>query len=826
MRKLLTTALFTLLAGAACAPSDSAPTDAPDNVSDELEGLMDLYKSGKDLDLGDLLSIGSGFATDKLNDALAVSPYASIQIAPTELYTTSARAQGDLTLKDLNALVSGLTSRFGERELTTEVNALRLAHLEGSNDTVYAESAFTVAGGVHDWGTDVGGFEQATVRLGFSANATLEARTVRAYGKESSAQVQSPLASIKESAGFVLPRNVGDIKNLKPGESFALRGHGSLGANLGLGVPILVASSGAVSYSIVLSAGLRARFDGAIDVQLVRMDGDEAVIDVGVETSSLREGRIAIRDGWGISGLVKEKVSLGGQEIDLGKLAENALKSRVLDKLSLVSATLEKTKRSSRISVARLRFSLDSATPGSPVETALAHALRADLRLAQALANRQEPGVKADFELLRSGVASTSYAGIDLLGMSFFRKVQEAQGSVTVETPGGARTVLFQSLYQESGSFFSRHGYGRTGLSGLVFDPSDPSATEGEANLLLQVVEGDDFMERDKLLDHLDGLIRAVGGDKALAAIEPKGNELQRYVVAACPNSQAFDPCRESVLSDPKVVALRAEGRAALSAELGHLEAEQRALVEKAGDLRLTAQATLEPAAQLVGPGTSIALDYRLDDGALRSLFLDRTPAEVASAARGHFVLAGLNRGASVANFTKQRSDLEATFTDVSEAMADVFEGSREEYAHLVELSALPLPKHPELGPLGAAAVELRFPEKSGKPDYVNASLKSIPQARAAITTKMFDKLLGVARVKGAPHPEQTVAYTLMTLTQKNRLDVRFEAKMNIDDGFAQDFGHYRTAGYADLVDYARGSAVSPIDGGLFNVDQLVNVAQ
>lgn len=821
MRSILAYSLLALSAtsiacGDAAAPGDDTSTD------DELRELQDLYKDARNLDLGDLLSVSAGFATDAVNDALT-GDFAGIRVQPTELYTTADRAEDDLTLKNIDALLSGLTARFGEKELTTEITALRREHLRSSNDKVYAESAFRLSAGANDFTVATGGFESASARLGFTAQAQLEARVIAAHESESEALTAAPLAAIKTARGFVLPRSVADLNAMKPGESYALRGSGALGANLGVGVPILVAGPSAVTYNVVLSAGLRARFEGDIDVQVVRAAGDQLVVDVGLERSSLREAKIALSDGWGVAGLVKSRTNIGSIDVDLGQLVEKALKKRVLDKISLIDASVSQTNRQSRLSVARFRFSLDRAESNVAIGKALAQVLRADLRLAQALANKGEAGVVTEFELARSGVSAASYAGIDIFGMSFFRKKLEADGSFSIETPGGSRSVLFETLQKEGGWFFSSHGYSRTGLSGFAFDALRPSEPKTEANLFLQIVEGDKFMERDKLLDHLDGVVRSVGGEQAFAALEAKGNELQRYVVSACPNSRAFDPCRESVLADATVVALRKDGLAALESQLGGLEAAQKELVLAAGKLRLTAQATLEPQATFVGPKTSIVTDFRLDDSALGAVFA-RSGGDLAAAARNHLVMARVDRGA--ASYAADGARYAQDFTATANALGGIFAKNAEEYRELSELEALTLVSHPELGTMGPRAVEIRFTTQQNRPDYDAAVLQSLPQARASVAIRTFDQLVAAAKVSNAPHPEQTVAYSLLALTPGSRADLRLRVQLDTNDHSGQDFKHYRTAGYAGFDLYARGRDVAPIDGGLFNIDDLLNVNQ
>ncbi len=805
----------------ACSGSEQEQDAAP--TADELRDLQDLYKDGKNLDLSDLLGVAAGFATDQINDALTV-PFGGIRVQPTELYATAERSANDLTLKNIDAVLAGLTTRYGEKELTTEITALRSEHLRNSSDKVYAESAFRISAGADDFTLKTGGFDTASVRLGFTAQAQLEARVIAAHEKESSALVDAPLAALKALRGFVLPRSVADLTAMKPGESYALRGSGALGANLGVGVPILIAGPAAVTYNVVLSAGLRARFEGDIDVQVVRAGGDELVVDVGLQRSSLKEAKLALTDGWGVGGLVKARTTIGSYDVDLGQLVEKTLKKRVLDKISLVDASVSQTQRESRLSVARFRFSLDAAASNESIGKALAQLLRADLRLAQALGSKGERGVITEFELARSGVAATSFAGIDVFGMSFFRKTLEAEGSVTIQTPGGSRSILFETLEKDSGWFFSSHGYSRTGLSGITLDSERPGTAKTEANLFLQIVEGDKFMQRDTLLDHLDGVVRSLGGDAALAAVEAKGNELQRTVIAACPNSEAFDPCRESVLQDARVVALRSDGLAALEAQLGALSSEQKAMVLAAGKLRLTAQATLEPAASLVGPRTSITTNYRLDDAALNSVLGTHSSADFARAAKAHLVLARVDRGAP--GFAEDQAKYARDFAASADTLGAIFEKRALEYRELVDLEGFKLSSHPELGAMGARAVEIRFSANQNRPDYDAASLQTLPQARSTVAIRLFDELVAAAKISKAPHPEQTVAYSLLALTPSAQTDLRVRVQMNTDDHAGQSFKHYRAAGYAGFDLYQRGSQVAPIDGGLFNVDDLIKVNQ
>lgn len=818
-----------------CSTSESAggdPGEPGQNLGVSCEGKCDgwgsitaLWRDAKKLDLGDLLSVGAGFASDGLNDALSISDYAGIKLGEPMVYATAAKAQNDLTLGNLDNLATGLAVAYGERELTTEVNQLRRDHLHSSGDTVYGEFAFqTSAAFGHKWGLSVGGLGGASVALGFDLGANLTTRVIAPFQSEAGALGGAPLAALKGARGFVMPRSVNDVREMKPGELLALSGSGGVGLNLGVGVPLLVATPAAgVSYNLVLSGGLRAHLRGQMDVQLVRLSGDQVVVDVGVSNAKVQSASVALTDGWGIQGLVKSKVAVAGFDLDLGRLVEKALQNQMNAKLSFIAARAAKTKQETRLSVARLRFRLDAPTDPKALEQALAQALRGDIRLAQALSTQGDPGVIAEFDLSRSGVSATSHAGVDVFGMSFFKTIEETQGSVVIQTPGGARTLLFDGLHKQSGWFFSSHGYTRIGMSGLVFDPEDPTLpAQGEANLILQVEEGDDYMERDKLLDHLDAVIQSLGGKPALEAVEKPGNELQRYVVESCPNSQAFDPCRLSVLDDPKVVQLRADGASALAATLSGLEPAAKDLVMKAGTLRLTAQATLEPAASLVGPPSSLVVDLRLDDEALGAMFTKKSEFELRNALSAYLRAVLIDRGASEAAIqTKRASIPDAKDGAVLDAMAAEYKARALGYEKLMAAEKAVIQN---IGPVGPRTVEIRFPVDAGnRPDYDKATAGSLSQARAREALALFDNLVKLADGLD-PHAEQPVLYALLALTSPASADVRLNVQMSTSNTWAQDFEHYKKAGYAGFDVYSRGSAVAPIDGGLFDVNALLAV--
>ena len=790
---------------------------------DGWQSLKSLWADAKKLDLGDLLSVGAGYATEGLNDALDASDFARIRLSPPQLFALGDVAAQDLTLHSIDELVSGLAARFGDRELTTEVNRVRQSYLQRGEARVFAECAFTLAASLgHGWNLDTGDVGGLSVRLGFDGAADLQARVISAYESELHATGGAPLTAIRHARGFILPRTLDDVRAMRPGESFALGGSGQVGLNLGLGVPILIAQPiAAVSYNVVLSAGVRARLSGRLDVQLVRLDGDRVVLDVGMETAEVRGASLALEDGWGVQGLLRKTLEVAGQSLDLGKLLDKALSKQLNSRLGLISARAEASDKATRTSVARLRLALDAVADRAAVELALAQALRGDVRLAQALALRGEPGVAMDFDLSRSGLSATAHAGLDLLGMSFFRTTSTASGDVTIATPGGERKLLFDTLHKEAGWFFSSHGFTRTSLAGLVFDATGASAPRGEANLFLEVVEGDDYMERDKLLDHLDAVLYGLGGEAALLAVEGPGNALEGYVAEHCDASRPGDACRLAVLSDPVVAQYRADAVSALEDALWRHNEAQVALLSEVVEARLAAQATAEPEAALVGPKASVVLDYRLDDGALGAVLADRTAAEVLAAMNTYLGVVGARRQATPDALAAERAEIARDEAKATGALVQAFSERALAYERMASVEQAQLGF---LGSAGARAIEVRYTvDAKGRPDYESAVGRTLTAARAAAAADLFDTLWKLAGDLD-PHPEAVVAYTLLALTPYDRADLRLDVKMDLGDGLAQSFEHYRAAGWKSFDAYAKGDKVAPIDGGQFDINALINV--
>lgn len=783
---------------------------------DGLSELRSLLHDPSELSLDDLLEAGIPFAIDGLNDLLSSTPIADIEIEEPAFYGAD----------EVEALVSGLATRFGEKELTTEVNAARLRHLGSSEDTTYAEVAVNIDSSLASdfglsWEIEVPGLDEgdALAAVGFEVGAGLSARIIRAYPFEA----DEPLNHIAALRGFAVPTSLEDLTQMRPGEVVGVRGDGRLGVNLGVGVPLLVAEpTGALAYTIALTAGLRTHLEGTLDVQLVRLEGGEVVVDVGIEEAKVRAARVAIEDGWGVQGLLELEVEIAGIEVDLGRLVEKALERQLNRKLDLVSAHAEHSTEEVRTSIARFRIDLETADPKA-AQAAIAQALRGDVRLAQGLSARGEPGVTAEFDFLRSGLTTTGGAGVGIFGLKFFKEKIETEGEIIVQTPGGVRTFLFDSLHKSGGKFTSTQGYTRVGLGGLVFDAASGGAPRGETNLVVQLAESDKGMERDKLVDQLDSLVVALAGKSALAALEGPANDLERFAQGLCPGAEIHDSCILDAVVDPRLAGKREAAHAAFTAALGDTPASLHPLLDTVVEHKLLAQGTYEIQNNgFIGPSTTIAVDYRLDDGALQQMAATVTGRMLADAVADTLHFTEIERDDDADDIAEDRADARKDSVDELADMAAHYDAFAADYQRLASAEEAVVET---VGAIGARTLELRFTIDAAKtPVYAEATTRSLAAARAELVAGLFDQLRRDAKGLG-PHPEQVAAYGLLAVTPPERMDLRIDVHHGLKDTFNGWRKPYREADYpAHVGAQVLGEDTTPIDGGLFDVDALLEL--
>ncbi|MBT8495223.1 MAG: hypothetical protein KJO07_19410, partial [Deltaproteobacteria bacterium] len=242
-----------LVLGVGCAGDQPPPEliECESGQCDLFDGIKDLRDDVRRIDSGDLFSVAGEIATDAVNDALELGDFSFFKIKDPEIFALAEEASDDHTLNDIDALVSGLARRYGEKHLTAEVNRIRRDHLLHSDDDYFAEAAFTIGPELSsnfNWSVDVAGLDETRTNVGFEFKETVETRVIAAVEKEREGYYEAPLAAFKAARGHVLPVDTDDVLDMKPGELLGLSGVGSIALNFGAGIPIFSADPGAISY--------------------------------------------------------------------------------------------------------------------------------------------------------------------------------------------------------------------------------------------------------------------------------------------------------------------------------------------------------------------------------------------------------------------------------------------------------------------------------------------------------------------------------------------------------------------------------------------------
>lgn len=790
-----------------------------------VDSVISIYRDGRDAPLGDLLiEDGLDLATDELNADLSLGNHVEVGAGfeSPQLYREA----------ELNELVTGLLHRFGERELTTVVNQLRQNHLSTSNDEVYAEAAFRISAGAgYNWNTPIRGLGDGDGSgfLGFDTGATVESRVIAPFDSALQGSVQNMLSTLQNTRHFVLPRDMGDVIEMEPGELVAMSGSGRLGLHVGASVPILIAEPLSVlTYRLVLGASLGTMLEGDLDVQLVRLDNNEVALDVGISRLHSRHARLTLRDSWGTSGLCEEwpsilsvvpcEMELGGRTVNVANIVENALTDLLDRRLDLLNGRAERSSTDGRISVARIRFTLDPTD--DDIQQALTQAMRGDVRLAQALSMRDHPGVVAEFDLVRSGVTTTSYAGLDVLGMRFFAENIEREGSAVVQTPAGGMSMMFDSLYHVRGAFDTHWGYNRVGLAGLVFDANQRYATQSHANMLLQYLESDTDQGHDDVLDHIDAVIFALAGYEGLQALEVDSNAAQRHITTSCYDEGENGPdyfCYDAMVGDATVEGMRQEALTDFRNHLAqnNIEGDLYNFLDQLGQYR----AMIQAGGESVGwskPEVNIVVDYRIDDRTLNELMTEVDSSRLRAAMINYLRIADLNRGRTPEQIATDRAGMPGTGDSADlDAVELAWTNAAERYQARLEAEGLSVQG---IGSLGPNAIEIAFPVSGDNVDvYEDAVARSLAFARSQVVTELYDELsettdfISLSDLGGMG--EQAVYYGLMSLVPRDRAEVR----MSIETDDLND--RYEEVGWSDLDIFYQGENISMLDGAQFDID-------
>jgi hypothetical protein len=96
----------------------------------------------------------------------------------------------------------------------------------------------------------------------------------------------------------------------------------------------------------------------------------------------------------------------------------------------------------------------------------------------------------------------------------------------------------------------------------------------------------------------------------------------------------------------------------------------------------------------------------------------------------------------------------------------------------------------------------------------------SASHARAKVATQWFDDMRNGAKgLNGGVKSEQAIIYTLIGALPPARSDLHSVMSFKVSSG-----SRYSVAGFKDIDAVGKGKTVSEIDGGMFDVDSLVQL--
>lgn len=723
-------------------------------------------------------------------------------------------------VQDLNALHAGLTERLGEHAFATRVNAMRRDALSSGRGSVFAESSFHLGKSFsHGWSMNVG---DAVGTVGFGASPTLEAIVIAPYDGNLEAVWQNPLAVLRDARGFVLPRDDADLLEMAPGSSVAVRGQGNLGFNLGIGLPITVGTiADYVILSARISAGARVSMSGVMDVQLVRGEGNEVFVDVGLSKHRVSHFSLAVNTGWGIEGLPVINLDLGPMHVDLTKIAETALENQLNQRLAVFSANASTGSQEGRLTVARFSFELGKGD--AVVSQAVAQALRGDLRLAQALANRPESGVVQHLDLAKEFRSESDYLGFRFLSLRYFKATGHETGRVSVDADGEHQTLLFDELRRETGRFLTEHQTVWRQVTSLV--ASKGQLTDASVNARLTLRERDVYMCKDQILDHVDSLVAYfMGFDATFNELGPVTDQLVRYSDYACrrprtddddggDRAEKYETCVAEIPQTDEYQslwgqAMRGYAELANRTRLQGFRPELSSVAEIARrliEMKTGISGVHEPHdVALLGPRGTILAQFRLSHSALEQMMSEEGAGRFRSAIDGVISLMRAKRRADVHD--KERDvvrNLQRRDEAINHAV-EVFANAADEYRHYKRVTELRFGDRP----LGDHASLMLVPVHN--PDDV--VLATLAEHKGKVVQKLLQTLDELPSRYGAP-AGYVFTYAMLWLTQPHQ--VEFLADFRFDDRPGENYGDWATQLYSRGTDPFIGA-------GMFNLDELL----
>ena len=822
-----------------------------------------------------LSQIAVNLGAEQLNKSLAIKTrYAElgISVGATHVFGKTAEQNSIVPatgkVRSIEEISAALATSLGEREFPVELAKLRLATLAAGEDKYFVETGFGIRGAIgFDLSHSAGGFGEGNVsiRVGFKKGHDIETRVVVAAPEAKLEElVKANGEAISALRAFIVPEKVEQILEMKPGEMVGLKGRGTFAANFGVGVPILIANAGPFAYTLAVSGGLTHAVEGVLDVQLVRLGGDEVALDVGISDAQLDEGSLGIGGGWGIN----HECDDGARCLDsgTGKIVRNGLAKR-LGGFMKTSVSASASAQSNRLELARARFHLSQPE----VAGALEQALHGDLRYAQALYSRSldqaDPPVKFDFDMMRASMTNARSFGAEVFGLDVYHRVAvEKSGSFAVQTPDGVQSVLWNSFQKNSGWFQMDHGSKLTAISSAALDARSPDKAQNQANFIVQSVVGDEHMDDDVLLDSADALIASLAGKEALAPLDKYGTPMQEAVGRECPVQRATsngprstsnrdtwdEACNVRLIQDESKKVVQVDGDSLTLVEARKRGVDQfktqravaalppafRDLLAASAELRLTLQMVkVQALAATSGPGVSFALDYRLDDKAL-GLLAAANEDTYRHAVEQYLATVGVAR----AGITGGSSVSDGDIKSAADAMVARLHRFKAEYRNIAENESQDLPRLLAGKPYVNLPIGIRFDVS----DVANANseermrqylgdvnrirVESISHQRAMLGKELFDglaaaadKKVGFSNGKQRLFAEQAAAYPLLAIVPVDNVEIGMDLAANVESTFWNKRERFIKAGFSASSKVARGAEVQPITSKLFDIEAMMS---
>jgi hypothetical protein len=170
-----------------------------------------------------------------------------------------------------------------------------------------------------------------------------------------------------------------------------------------------------------------------------------------------------------------------------------------------------------------------------------------------------------------------------------------------------------------------------------------------------------------------------------------------------------------------------------------------------------------------------------------------------------------------------QRTQIRSKAKGKVEALGAILTNVAAEYHRLVSAENTSVDT---VGQIGPRSLELRFGlDANNQVDYDNALARSFAEGRMSAATSLFDQMYSSAGSLG-PYVEQVVANGLFGAMLPDHRDMRMDIKFDLAKASDGTDGHYVLAGYGDVSGYVKGQNAAAIDGGQFNIDQLLKTEQ